>query len=184
MSKTYQHSATVRKIVHHLVAVICPPDAKELGIVDDVANHMAKMMGALPAVLRQAMLAGIMTYDLGALASAPLRGKRAHQLDVAQGSAYFDSWLHGPTPLHRQLGKTFMQLLNLGYYEHPAVQTQIGYTPAAWIEKVTKRRLQVYQDKIDIASQRITASDPLRPGVNIKEVLSNNPKRKGHLTWQ
>ncbi len=74
----YQHGTVVRRVVHHLIGVVCPPQAAELGIVDDIANHMGDMMAALPSVVRQGLVAGIITYDLGAIAFGPRRGKRAH----------------------------------------------------------------------------------------------------------
>jgi hypothetical protein len=176
----YRHGNSVRRVVHHLIAVLCPPDAEQLGIVDDIANHMGEMMAALPAIMRQGLIAGVLTYDIGAMAFGPSRGKRAHQLDVSDGGRYFDSWLHGPTPIHSQLAKTFMQLLNLGYYEHPTVQAAIGYTPAAWIDKVTKRRLTVFQNEITKRAVDVIAPDPLRPGVSLRR----SDDKKGPASWR
>ena len=181
MSK-YQHSAAVRRVVHHLVGVLCPPDAAELGIVDDVANHMGEMMAALPAIMRQGLVAGILTYDVGALAFRS-GFARAHQLSMADANRYFDSWLHGPTPLHKQLAKTFMQLLNLAYYEHPKVQAAIGYTPTEWIEKVTKKRLTVFKDVIAKRETEMIAPDPLRPGVSIHSAARAGAA-KGPRSWR
>lgn len=180
----YQHGAAVRRVIHHLIGVVCPPQAAELGIVDDIANHMGEMMAALPTVMRQGMVAGIITYDLGAIAFGPHRGKRAHQLSVADGTQYFESWLHGPTPIHKQLGKAFMQLLNLGYYEHPKVQAAIGYTPAAWIDQVTKRRLTMFKDVIATREVEIIAADPLRPGVNLARSAMPTAPTKGPSKWR
>lgn len=175
----YQHTATVRRVLHHLIGVVCPPQAAELGIVDDIANHMGEMMAALPGLMRQGMIAGIITYDFGAMVFGPSRGKRAHQLSVAAGTQYFETWLHGPTPIHKQLGKAFMQLLNLGYYEHPRVQAELGYTPAAWIDQVTKRRLTKFKDVIAKREVDIIAADPLRPGINLARSAQPDALTKG-----
>jgi hypothetical protein len=162
----------IHKIVMHLIEVICPPDAVELGVAPDIAEHLDAMMNATPVLIRRGMLAGMVAYDIGALAYSPRRARRAHNLPSALAAAYFDSWLHGPTIVHRQLAKALMQLITLAYYEQPSVQQQIGYTPAAWIATVTKRRLHMYQDAISAGESRITAADPLRPGVNIKQQLA------------
>lgn len=180
----YQHGTAVRRVIHHLIGVVCPPQAEQLGIVDDIANHMGEMMAALPTVIRHGMVAGIITYDLGAIAFAPTRGRRAHQLNLADGTGYFETWLHGPTPIHKQLGKAFMQLLNLGYYEHPKVQAAIGYTPAAWIEQVTKRRLTMFHDVIAKREVEIIAADPLRPGVNLTRSAGPHASTKGPSKWR
>ena len=41
------------------------------------------------------------------------------------------------------------------------MQAALGYTPAAWIDKVTRRRLEVYGSDIAKHHASITAPDPL-----------------------
>jgi hypothetical protein len=39
----------------------------------------------------------------------------------------------------------------------------LGYTPAAWIDQVKRRRLEVYRADVERAEAAILAPDPLRP---------------------
>ena len=135
---SYQHPAAIRRVLTSLVPVICPPEAGPLGLTDAIVDHVALTMGALPARVRQGFLLGIVTYDLGALVWLPGRGRRAHKLPRHLAARYFESWRHGPTPIHRQFAAGVKQLLALAHYEQPAVQAKLGYTAAQWIEKVTK----------------------------------------------
>jgi hypothetical protein len=160
----YQHPPVIRRIWESLVPVICPPEAVELGLGADIVDHVGLTMGALPDRFRQGLTLGLYTYDLGALAFLPGRGTRAHKLAPALAEQYFVSWLTGPTPVHRQLAIALKQLLSLAHYEQPAVQEQMGYRPTEWIEKVKKRRLDVYADEVDRHQQSLIAPDPL-PGV-------------------
>src|SRR5262245_53309982 len=119
----------------------------------------------MPALLRRGLFAGLAAYDVGALAFWPARGRRAHRLHGDVAARYFRSWLHGPTLLHRQLALRVLQAMTLAHYEQPAVLERLGYAPAEWIDQVTRRRLKVYADDIARAAARVTAPDPLVPGV-------------------
>jgi hypothetical protein len=160
----FPHPAHVRRTLRALVPVICPPDAVELGVEDDVVDHVGMTMSTIPALLLRGLYAGLGVYDLGARIFPAARGRRAHQLGEEIGEQYFHSWLHGPTLLHRQLATRVMQMMVLAYYEQPAVLARLGYTPGAWIDEVTRRRLTLYGDDIARAASRVTAPDPLRPG--------------------
>jgi len=165
----FPHPAHVRRTLRALVPVICPPEAAELGVEDDVVAHVGSTMAAIPPLLLRGLYTGLGVFDLGARIYPAARGRRAHQLTGEVAEAYFHSWLHGPTVLHRQLATRVMQMMVLGYYEQPAVLARLGYTPGAWIDDGTRRRLKVYGDDIARAATRITAPDPLRPGAGIKK---------------
>jgi hypothetical protein len=127
---------------------------------------MALTIGALPPLMAKGLVAGIHTYDLGAV----LRyGKRAQALSVDQAEAYYSSWEHGVTPLHVQFAKALNQLMSLSCYEQPEMMERCNYRPGPWIEQVTKRRLTVYADDVRKQDAQILAPDPLRPALK-KEV--------------
>ena len=159
----YQHPAIVRRILESLVPVICPPDAMELGLGADIVDHVGLTMSSVPPLFRRGLVLGLTTYDLAALAWLPGRGRRAHQLPPDLADRYFDRWEHGWTPLERELAKAVGQLIKLACWEHPAMQARLGYTPTGWIEKVKRRRLEVYADDVRRAEAAVTAPDPLRP---------------------
>ncbi len=154
-----------RELMKSLVPVICPPEAMELGLADDHADHVGLTVGAMPRGLRAAYLLGLRTYDEGARTWLPARGRAARALPADLAERYYDRWEHGPTPVHVQLARALGQLLKLAHYEHPAVQERLGYRPAAWIDQVKRRRLTVYGAEVRAAEAAVIAPDPLRPGV-------------------
>lgn len=163
---TYAHSPTTAALLHSLVPVILPPEANDLA--DDVVAHVALTMGALPAGFRRALVTGILGYDALALAWGPGGRRRAHRLPPNLAEQYYLTWEHGPTPAHEQLAKGIGQLLKLACYEHPTMQAALGYTPAAWIERVKRRRLEVYRADIDRHQRSLIEPDPLRPRVGAR----------------
>ena len=161
---TYAHSPTARAVLRSLVPVICPPEAAHLA--DAIVDHMALTIGALPSLMAKGLAAGLVTYDLGALARY---GRRASKLGPVSAERYYESWEHGITPLHVQFAKALNQLMSLSCYEQPEMMEACGYRPAGWIEQVTKKRLTVYADDVKKQDDQILAPDPLRP-VRKKEV--------------
>ena len=157
-TRTYRHSATARKVLTSLVPVICPPEAVPLA--DAIVDHLALTFGASPPILQRALGAALVAYELGSL---PRYRRRAHALAPADAEAYFASWEHGITPLHVQFARSMNQLMSLSCYEQPAMMERVGYRPAAWIEKVTKKRLTVFADAVRSQERQILAPDPLRP---------------------
>ena len=158
----YAHSRTGRAVLISLVPVICPPEAQELA--DAIVDHMALTLGASPSLLQKGFAAGLVTYDLGAL---PRYARRAHALEGTRAERYYESWEHGPTPLHTQFARALNQLMSLSCYEMPAMMERVGYRPGPWIDEVTQRRLTVYRDDIRKQEAQVIAPDPLRPGVYV-----------------
>jgi hypothetical protein len=154
-------TATMRKVLASLVPVICPPEAATLGIEADIVEHVGLSVSALPPLLQRGLALGLATYDLAAL---PRFRRRAHKLAPAEAERHFLSWLHGLTPMQRQMAIAVKQLLALAHYEHPRVQEAMGYRPTQWIEKVKRRRLELYADDIGRHQASLIAPDPL-PGV-------------------
>ena len=160
---SYAFPSTSRKVLVALVPVICPPQYAHLA--DAIVDHMALMLGAQPALIRRALDAGLLTYDLGAL---PFHRRRAHKLTGERAERYFASWEHGVTPLHFQLSRLLNQLLSLSCYEQPQVMRDVGYDVAPWIDEVKRKRLAVFRDAIAAQDRQLLAPDPLRPGVRVQ----------------
>ncbi|MGE5185378.1 MAG: hypothetical protein ACM31C_25115 [Acidobacteriota bacterium] len=154
----YRHSATTRRVLRSLVPVICPPEA--VAIADAIVDHMALTIGASPMLVQKMFGVGLAAYDVGAL----LRyGRLAHRLTGERAERYYQSWVHGVTPMHVQLARAVNQLMSLSCYEQPAMAEAIGYRPAAWVEQMRVKRLRVYADDVRAQEARILAPDPLRP---------------------
>jgi hypothetical protein len=171
----YRHGATARRVLVSVVPVICPPQAHALA--DDIVDHMALTMGALPPLFRRGLVAGLITYDLGALLFPAARGRRAHQLAADVAERYYASWEHGPTPLHVQFARGINQLMSLSCYEQPAIYEALGYKPAGWIEQVKRTRLEVYREEIRRQDVALIAPDPLRPGVDVRALRAATRER-------
>jgi hypothetical protein len=158
----YQHTPTGRAVLRSLVPVICPAEAAPLA--DAIVDHLALTLGAAPSLVRKGFGAALVAYDLGAL---PRYRKRARSLTGDAAERYYDSWAHGPTPVHTQFAHALNQLMSLACYEQPEIIDRIGYHPGPWIEEVTKKRLTVYRDDVKKQEAQILAPDPLRPGVRV-----------------
>ncbi len=156
----YVHSPATRAVLRALVPVICPAEAQPAA--EAIVDHMALTMGAIPAAMRLGLVAGIATYDLGAL---PRYRRRARHLTGDAAAAYFAAWEHGATPVQVQLARALNQLMSLGCYEQPAMMERLGYRPGPWIQEVSRRRLAVYAGDAQRQAAQILAPDPLRPGV-------------------
>ena len=162
---SYRHTDTARKVLRSLVPVICPPEAHELA--DAIVDHMELTFSVTPAVLATGLAAGFATYDLSAL---PRYFRRAHALPVEKAERYYDSWVHGITPVHRQFAQVLNQMMSLSCYEQPKMMEAIGFRVAPHIEDVKKKRLAMYESDIKKQEARLIASDPLRPARAKKEV--------------
>ncbi len=159
---TYHHPRHVRRILESLVGVICPPEATELGLERAIVDHAELTMGALPTLFRTGLVVGLTGYDAAAMLWPPARGRRSHALPVELRTRWFARWLEHPlTPAERELAKGIKQILALSHYEQPEIQARLGYTPDAWIDKVKRRRLEVYGSDIAKHHASITAPDPL-----------------------
>ncbi|MFT3699152.1 MAG: hypothetical protein QM831_38755 [Kofleriaceae bacterium] len=155
---SYAHSPTTRAVLRSLVPVIRPPEAVPYG--DAIVEHMALMFDAVPPLLGRGIGVATIAYDLG---SIPRYRTRARALTGDRAAAYFESWEHGITPLHKQFAVGINQLMSLSCYEQPEMMERIGYRVGPWIEKVTKKRLTVFADDVRKQDAQILAPDPLRP---------------------
>ena len=147
----------MKPVLKSLVPVICPPEAVHLA--DAIVDHMWLGFEAMPPLLKKGFEAGLLAYDMGAIARF---GRRARALDPARAETYYRLWEHS------LFGRTLNQLMSLSCYEQPEIIESIGYRPGPWIAEVTKKRLTVYADDVRAQERRILAPDPLR--VTKKEV--------------
>jgi hypothetical protein len=157
---TFELHGTARAVLRSLVPVICPADAVPLA--DALVDHVALTLGASPTGLQAGFVAGLHAYDAGAIVRY-LRPARA--LAGARAERYYQSWEHAALLPQRRLAQAFNQLLSLACYEHPTMAEQVGFRPAAWIDKVKRRRLVVHAADIDAHARSLVAPDPLRPPI-------------------
>jgi hypothetical protein len=165
----YRHPPRVRRVLESLAAVVCPPEAVELGLTGAIVDHAELSMRALPAALRAGLVAGSLAYDTAAMAWPPARGRRAAALPRDLAERWYLIWAHSPLLPQRQLIMGMKQLLCLAHYEQPAIQESIGYTPDAWIDKVKRRRLMTYSDDIRRHDESLLAPDPLPAGGFVRD---------------
>lgn len=171
---SYRHTETGRVVLRSLVPVICPPEAYSLA--DDIVDHMALTLGALPGLMQKGFAAGLVAYDLCALLCF---ARRAHKLTGKRAERYYRSWEHGITPLHVLFARALNQLMSLSCYEMPAMTERVGYRPAAFIEEVKQRRLSVYRDDVRKQEAQILTPDPLRPNAIHPSGSASQPRAKG-----
>jgi hypothetical protein len=157
----YSHPPRIRRLLRSLVPIVCPPEVERLGVVDAVVDHVALSMRAFPAPLRRALLLGLTTYDLSAAGWPRARGKTASKLPRHRAAAWYAFWWRSPLLPQRELAKAVKALMAIAYYEQPAVQTELGYAPQAWIDKVKGRRLEVYGEAIRKHDRALIEPDPL-----------------------
>jgi len=160
----YTHPAAVRQLLESLARVISPPQAAELGLIDDIVDHVELSMRASPKAVRAALLAGMSGYEIASMAYPSHLGTRASKLRPALATAYFDSWFHSNIGAQHEFAKGIKGLIALACYEQPAMMKAIDYTPQEWIDKSIRYRLQTYEAAIAKRAVDIVAPDPL-PGV-------------------
>ncbi len=160
----YAHPPAVRQLLQSLARVICPPRAQELGLIDDIVDHVELSMRASPAAVRAALLTGMTGYEVAAMVYPAHLGKRASKLSDEKALRYFESWFHSKLGPQHEFAKGVKGLVALACYEQPAMMADIGYTPQEWIDKSIRYRLQTYDAAIAKRAEDILAPDPL-PGV-------------------
>lgn len=159
----YRLPPRVRRVLTSLVPVICPEGATRLGLVDWVVDHAELGIGSFPRVVRHALVAGLTAYDQAARVWPRARGRSASQLDPEPAEAWYRLWWKSRLGPQRELSRALKSILCMAYYDAPEVQAEMGYAPQAWIDKVARRRLEVWSDAIARHEESLLAPDPL-PG--------------------
>ena len=163
----YHHTPRVRRTLAAIVPIACPPEVEELGLVDAVIDHFELSLRSLPALVRSGLVAGITGYELASRSWPGHRGRAASGLDRARAIGYYESWRHSPLRLQREFIKGLKGLLCMGYYSQPEVHERIGYTPEAWVAKVTRRRLDSYGADIRRHEEKLLVAEPLPAPVDL-----------------
>jgi hypothetical protein len=159
--KPYRHPRRIRRLLESLVPIVCPPATAELGLAQDIVARVEASMQALPVHLRAGLLAGLSAYEAGALADPRHLGRPASALPKDRGVRYFERWWHSPLAPQRELAKGVKGLLCLACYETPEMKSSIGYTPEAWIERVTAQRLVRHAETIRRREHELLRPEPL-----------------------
>ena len=146
-------NAASKRTLRSLVPVICPPEAEHLA--EAIVDHMELTLEAFEA--------GLLAYELGAVARF---GRRAHALTGEKAERYYQYWEDS------QFGRAINQIMSLSCYEQPEMMRACGYDPAPWIAEVTKKRLTVYADDVRKQEAQVIAPDPLRPSLKAKKEVA------------
>ena len=157
----YQHSVPTRRVLTHLIKIICPPEVETLNLVEAVLNEVELSLRALPTLPRKGILAGIRAYETASRTYPSHLGKRATSLPQNKSTRYFDRWRLSRFPIQRQFIKGIRGLICIGYYELPEVQASIGYTPQQWVDKQRAHRLKTFPHIITAHEAALLARDPL-----------------------
>ncbi len=160
----YRHSARTRKILAHLVHVVCPPDARRLNLVPEIVDHIELSLRALPTPARLGLVVALALYDLGAVVNPGSFGRRSCSLSEAQSEAYFHKWWsHRIGPL-RELTKGIKSIVCMSYYEMPEIKEALGFHSGPWMADTTTKRLTVHADIVQRHEESLVTPDPLPRG--------------------
>jgi hypothetical protein len=154
----FSFPASLRRTVHALARVVCPPDLDALGIGDAVVDHLQLGLRAFPAHVRAGFVAGLAAAEVSSL---PFHGRRFSRLAPAQADAHFTRLMHVRVGTLRAFAMAVRALLSFAYYEQPAVRAKLGYDPDAWVEEVKRRRLDHFGDELQRHERMVVAPDPL-----------------------
>ncbi len=151
----------IRDLMLSLVTVTCPQEPYTDDVRAQVVDDADRFLRTLPAPFRLGLTAGMTAYDVLAAAVPGNLGKRASQLPPDRARKYYDLWAKGPLGVARLFAFGVKGIIAGAYYEQDAVRQDLGYTPDEWIDKVAKKRLQVYSEDVQRHEDSIFAPDPL-----------------------
>ncbi len=179
MNGSYFHSPHRTALVKSVARVVCPTQPEIEPLLGEIVHHTELSIRAFPTPARIALLAAMSTYDLTAQLFPFTRGTPARNLRGAVAERYFKSWWNSKLAPCREFSRGFKGLICLAFYEMPVVKEHLGYTPDAWIKKVTHTRLTTYAEAIANREQAIIESDPLGsfPLTNSANTNSANKER-------
>lgn len=147
----------VKRGIEALIPVLCPPGWEEVTTRERLIDEIAIGIASMPSIARLGLGAGFRLYDATALA---FHGRRARSLRGTAATRHWRRWAGGHG-LKAELAKGMRAVIVMAYFELPAVQARIGYTPDAWIAMVKARRLASYADDIARHEASIFERDPL-----------------------
>ncbi len=162
----YRHSRRTRKILTHLVRVVCPPDAQRLKLVSEIVDHIELSLRALPTPARLGLIVALVLYDLGSVVTPGSFGRRARSLSESQSKAYFERWWRHPIGPLRELTKGIKSVICMSYCEMPEVKEALGFHSGPWMADTKKKRLTVHADIVARHEEALITPDPLPKGWN------------------
>ena len=157
----YKISRSSRRILRAFIPIACPPQCEEMGLEEDVIDHLEESLNALPLAIQRGLMLGLGAFDASAALIPKHFGKRFHRLNRKDATAYFLAWKSSQNPIQHEFIKGLKGLLCLAHFDMPMVKARIDYHPDVWVEKVKKRRLIKYAAEIKKQRDSIFEPDPL-----------------------
>jgi hypothetical protein len=165
--------ARLRPTLAKLARVVLTDEVESLGLVDRVIDGVELTMRAIPAPMRAGLIAGLISFEAGALAWPRGRARAFSRLDAELAEAYFRSWWDHPLMAMRQFAKGIKGLIAMSYFELAEIRARMEYHPEAWIAKVAARRLNSYADDIRRHDETVLAPDPLVPAASLTKKVGH-----------
>jgi hypothetical protein len=169
----YKMSGWMRRVMAKLVPIICTDEASELGLVDEVVDHVELMMRSFPGFLRFSLIAGTAVFELLAMVFPSSLLRPFSRLPRAKQEKYFKMFWDSKFQLFRQLAKGLKAPIAMGYWENPVISKRMGYTPEQWIAEVSARRQRDYAKDIAYQEAMVVAPDPLVPSETLSRKVKN-----------
>jgi hypothetical protein len=138
-----------RRVIERFAEIVCPPELAAAGRLPDLMAEVERFLRAFPPHVRSLVLVGFVVFDEGARVHPAGRGRRFVQLDDAACDRYFRARAANPVALVRNVVTLMRGVVAMSYYELPAVQSDLGYDPGAYIAEVAARRVAVHGDEIE-----------------------------------
>ena len=164
----------LRRVVSAMARVALTDEVERLGLTDAVVDHVELSLRSIPFHLRTGIVAGLTSFEVGALTFPSSFGRPFSRLPKAKQEAYFRSWWHSPLFLARQFVKSVKGLIAMGFYEQRAVLDQLEYHPEQWIAEVAARRLRDYAGDIAAQDKMVLERDPLVPASTLTKKVRHD----------
>jgi hypothetical protein len=153
----------LRPVLAALARIVCTDEIERQGLTDAVIDGLELHLRTMPALFRTGLMAGLASFEAGAVAWPSRPGRRFSKMAAADQAAYFASWWASPLFPIRQFAKGIKGLLAMTYWEEPSVKAHLAYHPERWIAEVAARRLASYAADIREHDRVVVAPDPLLP---------------------
>lgn len=157
----FRLSSSARRTLSTLAPIVLTDEVDELGIRDEVVEGVELFLRSVPAPIRIAVGAGIVTFEASARVVPSSLGRSFSSLSPELAAAHFERYWHSPLEPIKQLARALKMFLVMSYYEHSAKKTQLEYHPERWISQVAQERLERFAEEIRGHEAEMTAPNPL-----------------------
>ena len=164
----------LRRTLAAMARVALTEEVERLGLTEAVVDHVELSLRSIPFHLRTGIVAGLSSFEVGAVAFPSSFGRSFSRLPQAKQEAYFRSWWSSPLFLMRQFVKSVKGLIAMGFYEQRAVLDQLEYHPEQWIAEVAARRLRDYAGDIAAQDKMVLERDPLVPASTLTKKVRHD----------